>query len=53
MAAYQGNIGFVEMINFTQKATAIEQETMDQAVNAEDWTAYQAIISQVLGVDLK
>lgn len=53
MAAYQGNIGFVEMIQFSNKATDTEQAAMDLAVSTEDWAVYQAIISKVLGVNLK
>lgn len=53
MAVYTGNIGFVEMVQFSNKATDIEQAAMDAAVNTEDWTAYQALISQVLGINLK
>jgi|LGOV01.1.fsa_nt_gb hypothetical protein len=53
MAVYKGNLGFVEFLKFQDVATDTEQAAMDAAVNTEDWTAYQALISQVLGVNLK
>jgi len=53
MAAYKGNVGLIEMIQFSSKATDKEQTVMDRAVANEDWETYQAIISQVLGVNLK
>lgn len=53
MAAYKLNIGFVEMVKFSSVATDTEQAAMDTAVTKEDWAAYQALISQVLGVNLK
>lgn len=49
---YPGNLGFQEMILFTQKATADQQAKMDQAVRDENWAEYKELIATVLGIEL-
>ncbi len=53
MASYKGNIGFVEMVKFTEVATPQEQDQMDRAIAQENWEAFKGLINAVLGTDLK
>jgi hypothetical protein len=50
---YQKNIGFQEMILFTQKATPEQQLKMDQVVAKEDWEGFRNLIKSVLKTDLE
>ena len=50
---YSGNIGFQEMVQFSQKATAAQQAQMDQVVRDENWTAYRKLIETVLNIKLE
>jgi hypothetical protein len=50
---YHGNIGIMEMIKFSQVATAEEQARMDRAVAQENWTEYKSLVAEVIGVELK
>jgi hypothetical protein len=49
---YSNNIGFQEMIQFTQKATASQQAQMDQVVRDENWAEYKELIATVLNIKL-
>ena len=51
-AAYKGNIGFEEMINFYRKATPEEKKKMEEIVKNNNWNAYKKLIKDVLGVSL-
>jgi hypothetical protein len=50
---YSNNIGFQEMIQFTQKATPDQQAQMDQVVRDENWSEYKELITEVLSIELK
>jgi hypothetical protein len=49
---YNGNLGFQEMVQFTQKATDDQQAKMDQVVKDENWVEYKELIATVLGTEL-
>ena len=49
---YEKNLGFQEMMQFTQIATPEEQQQMDTVVASEDWKAYKLLINSVLKVNL-
>lgn len=50
---YSNNIGFQEMIQFTQKATESQQKRMDQVVRDENWAEYKKLIATVLHIELE
>jgi len=52
-AAYVGNIGFQEMVQFYQKATKSEEKEMDKAVKNNDFKMFKDLILKVIGVKLK
>jgi len=52
-AAYVGNIGFYEMMEFLKKANKKQEKEMDRAVENNDLAAFKGLIHSVLGVKLK
>ena len=52
-AAYFKNLGFIEMMQFIDKASPEEQFQMDKIVKKEDWKAFKQLITKVLKVKLK
>jgi len=52
-AAYAGNMGIMEMIEFYKKATKNQIKEMEKAAKDKDWEAFRSIIKDVLGVELK
>ena len=52
-AAYPGNIGIMELINFNQRATPAERQEMKRVIEESDWNRFKELIKKVLGVDLK
>lgn len=52
-AAYRGNIGFSEMVEFYKKATKEQEQEMDKAIAGNNWEKFRKIIQDVLGVKLK
>jgi len=52
MAAYQGNIGFVEMMQIMDKANASQMKRLDAIVAKNDWTAYKKLVKEVTGTKL-
>lgn len=52
-AAYRGNIGFAEMVEFYKKATKEQEQEMDKAIASNNWEKFRKIIQDVLGVKLK
>ncbi len=50
---YQGNIGIMEMIRFSEMATKEQQTRMDKAVSQENWQEYKSLVTEVVGVNLK
>ena len=53
MAAYKGNIGFVEMMMVMDKATADQAKRLDVIVSKNDWTAYKSLVKEVTGTQLQ
>ena len=52
-AAYPGNIGIMELINFNQRATPAERQEMKRVIEESDWNRFKMLIKKVLGVELK
>lgn len=53
MAAYKGNIGFVEMMAIMDKANADQMKRLDSIVNKNDWKAYKTLVKEVTGTQLQ
>jgi len=51
-AAYPGNMGIIEMIEFYKKASKQEVKEMEKAAKKKDWDAFKEIIKKVIGVEL-
>ncbi len=51
-AAYKDNLGFVEMVNFYQKANKNQREEMEIALKHNDWNSFKKLVKQVLGIIL-
>ena len=51
-AAYPGNMGIIEMIEFYKKATNSQVKQMEKAAKKKDWDEFKNIIKEVIGVDL-
>jgi len=51
-AAFRKNMGFIEMLQFVDKATPEEQAQMDKIVKKEDWKEYKRLIAKVLNIKL-
>jgi len=52
-AAYAGNIGFEEMINFYQKASEDQIKKMEGMIKKKSWIGVKKLFKLVLGVELK
>jgi hypothetical protein len=52
-AAYAGNIGFVEMVEFYQKADQKNIKKMESLIKKGSWTGVKKLFRMVLGVELK
>jgi len=52
-AAYAGNMGIMEMIEFYNKASKSQIKEMEKAAKDKDWEAFRSIVKNVLGVELK
>lgn len=52
-AAYSGNIGFQEMIEFYQKASDEQIKKMEAMIKKKSWDGVKALFKLVLGVELK
>ncbi len=52
-AAYHGNIGFEEMVEFMRKATKKQIEEMKLVTLKGDWDAFTKLIQKVTGTKLK
>jgi len=53
MASYIGNIGFIEMIQFMEKATPETQLEMENAVLENNWDKFKELIKMVLKTELQ
>lgn len=52
-AAYPGNIGFEEMVEFYQVASKSEISEMEKLIKKGDWNKFKDLIKKVTGKDLK
>ena len=52
-AAYPGNIGFEELVEFYQVASDQEIVKMINCIENNDWMGFRNMIYKVLGVKLK
>lgn len=51
--AYNGNLGFAEMVKFYQIASNSEISKMESIIKSEDWNGFKALIKKVTGDKLK
>ena len=52
-AAYEGNIGFEELVKFYQIADQSDIKKMEEIIKSEDWIAFKRLIRKVTKVNLK
>ena len=52
-AAYPGNIGFAEMVEFYKVASKSEITEMEKIVKKGDWNKFKELITKVTGEKLK
>ena len=52
-AAYPGNIGFEEIVNFYKVASKSEVSEMEKLIKKGDWNKFKELIKKVTGKDLK
>lgn len=52
-AAYEGNLGFQELVKFYQEADNTEIDKMERIIKNDDWDGFKDLIKRVLGVKLK
>lgn len=52
-AAYPGNIGFEELIEFYKKASKSEITKMEKIIESGSWDKFKSMIEKVVGVKLK
>lgn len=52
-AVYDGNIGFVEMVEFYRKASPKQIKLMGVYIESGDWNKFKVLIERVLGVTLR
>lgn len=52
-AAYDGNLGFSELVEFYQKADKTEIDKMERLIKNDDWDGFKQLVQRVLGVKLK
>ena len=51
-AAYPGNIGLMELVQFYKVATPEQKKLMDKITAENDWEQFKHLIHQVLNVKL-
>jgi len=52
-AAYMGNIGFTEMVEYYQKASNAQIKEIEKVIKKDDWDGFKNLIFKVLGKKLK
>jgi len=52
-AAYMGNIGFAEMVEYYQKASNAQIKEIEKVIKKDDWDGFKNLIFKVLGKKLK
>lgn len=51
-AAYRGNLGLMELVQFRKVASPEQNAKMDEIVANKDWEGFRAIIKEVLNIEL-
>lgn len=52
-AAYDGNLGFEELVTFYKKADENEKNQMEKIIENDDWRGFKQLIYKVIGIKLK
>ena len=52
-AAYPGNLGFEELMNFYQVASKQEIKEMEKVIKEGDWNKFRLLIKKVIGKELQ
>jgi enolase len=52
-AAYPGNIGFEEMVEFYKVASKSEIAEMEKVIKKGDWNKFKELVTKVTGTKLK
>ncbi len=52
-AAYPGNVGFQEMVEFYREASREDISAMEKIVKRGDWAGFKDLIRKVLKITLK
>ena len=52
-AAYDGNLGFEELVLFYKKASKEQIKDMEKAIKKGDWEIFKKLINRVVKVNLK
>ena len=52
-AAYPGNIGFEELVEYYRKASKKEVKRIEDLIRKEDWAGFKVQIQKVIGVKLQ
>lgn len=52
MAAYEGNIGMMEVLEITLHGTVEQQERLNEVVENSDYERFKELVKEVLGVTL-
>jgi hypothetical protein len=52
-AAYPGNMGFEELVDFYKKASKSEIAKMEKIIEKGDWGKFKSMIEKITGVKLK
>jgi len=52
-AAYDGNLGFEELVTFYKKADENEKNQMEKIIENDDWRGFKQLIYKVIGIKFK
>ncbi len=52
-AAYPGNIGFEELVQYYEVASKQEIKEMEKVIKKGDWNKFRLLIKKVIGKELK
>jgi len=52
-ASYIGNLGFQEMVELYQKATADEIKKLEDVIKENNWKEFVKLVKKILGITLR
>jgi enolase len=52
-ASYIGNLGFQEMVELYQKATADEIKKIEDVIKENNWKEFVKLVKKILGITLR